>query len=90
MDTVIFLKGGVMQKLIVKQIIQIETCLQCLSLSRYVFYLQFKAFPKQSDNFTRNSHYFCDPCYFFAHNCIFSSLPGLSLEFHPTAMQLTL
>ena len=28
---------------------QIETRLQCLSLSRYLFYLQFKAFPKRSD-----------------------------------------
>ena len=48
---IILNRGGVViQKLIVMQIV---TCLQCLSLSRYLFYLQFKAFPKRSDISTR-------------------------------------
>ena len=52
----LFWKGGVViQKLIVMQIMQIETCLQCLSLPRYLFYLQFKAFLKRSDISTRKS-----------------------------------
>ena len=37
------------------QTMQIVTCLQCLSLSRYLLYLQFKAFPKRSDISTRKS-----------------------------------
>ena len=53
---ILFWTGGVViQKSIVMQIMQIVTCLQCLSLSRYLFYLQLKAFPKQSDISTRKS-----------------------------------
>ena len=47
--------GKVLQKLIVMQIMQIVTCLQCVSLSGYSFYLQFKAFQKRSDISARKS-----------------------------------
>ena len=46
---IILNRGVVIQKLIVMLIMQIVMCLQWLSLFRYLFYLQFKAFPKWSD-----------------------------------------
>ena len=57
-----------MQKLIVMQIMQIVTYLQCSSLSRYLFYLQFKAFPKRNDISTRKSQ----KCAFSCTAAIFS------------------
>ena len=50
------------------QIMQIETCLQCLSLPRYLFYLQFNAFPKRNDISTRKSQ----KCAFLCTAAIFS------------------
>ena len=66
---IILKRGGVViQKLIVMQIMQIETRLQCLSLTRYLFYLQFKAFPKQNDISIRKSQ----KCAFSCTAAIFS------------------
>ena len=62
-----FNRGVVTQKLIVIQIKQIVTCLQCSSLSRYLFYLLFKAFPKRSDFSTRKKPKMC----FFTTHCNF-------------------
>ena len=78
----LFWTGGVViQKFIVMQIMQIETRLQCLSISRYLFYLQFKTFPKRTDISTRKSqkcafsHTTAIFFFFFAHKCIFADEP---------------
>ena len=64
--------GGLLtQKLNFKQIMLIVICLQCLSLSRYLFHLQFKVFPKWNNISTSKTKkcFFMACCYFFANNC---------------------
>ena len=84
MSAAIILKRGVViQKLIVMQIMQIEIRLQCLSLSRYLFYLQLKAFPKWNDIFTRKSQkctFSCTAAIFLHTTVVCHSLKLLSTE----------